>query len=105
MKGPSSSGDPRGNGARHVMRRTGGNERGGGGALTGDEDIAGRRGGGGGLGGGRRGEVAAPPQCGRWLQRASGKPRFAPAARRARPTPPRSAPSRRSPRSLAAPDG
>ena len=101
MKGPSSSGDPRGNGARRVIRRTGGNERGGGGALTGDEDIAGRRGG----GGGRRGEVAAPPQCGRWLQRASGKPRFAPAARRARPAPPRSAPSRRPPRSLVAPDG
>ena len=75
MKGPSSSGrDPRGNGASCVIRRTGGNEHGGGGALTGDEDIAGRRGGGGGLGGGRRGEVAAPLQCGRWLQRGSGKP-------------------------------
>ncbi|KAG2570183.1 hypothetical protein PVAP13_7KG031644 [Panicum virgatum] len=97
MKGPSSSGDPRGNGARRVIRRTGGNERGGGGALTGDEDIAGRRGG----GGGRRGEVAAPPQCGRWLQRASGKPRFGPAARRAHPAPPRSAPSRHPPRSPA----
>jgi hypothetical protein len=74
-----------------VVRRTGGNERGGGGALTGDEDIGARRGGGGGVGGGRRGEGAAPPQCGRWLQRASGKPRFAPAARRARPAPSRSA--------------
>lgn len=105
MKGPSSSGDPRGNGAHRVMRRTRGNERGGGGALTGDEDIVGCRGGGGGLGGRRRGEVAAPPQCGRWLQRTSGKPRFAPVARRARPTPLRSAPSRRPPRSLTAPDG
>ena len=88
-----------------MMRRTRGNERGGGGALTGDEDIVGCRGGGGGLGGRRRGEVAAPPQCGRWLQRTSGKPRFAPVARRARPTPLRSAPSRRPPRSLTAPDG
>ncbi|KAG2570370.1 hypothetical protein PVAP13_7KG073900 [Panicum virgatum] len=93
--------DSRGNGACRVIRRTGGNERGGRGALTGDEDITGRRGGGGALGGGRRGEVAAPPQCVRWLQRASGKPRFAPAARRARPAPPRSAPSRRPPRSPA----